>query len=89
MVSFARSHVIAAAALVGAAIAIHCCAQHIGPNVNEDVAVAASFWAPLALIGGAIGSFYRRMIVGILAGAAVSLAVVGIFMWIMFAYVVE
>jgi hypothetical protein len=58
MVSISRSHIIAAAALVG-------------------------------VVGGAIGSFYRRMIAGILIGAAVALAVVGIFMWIMFTYVVE
>jgi len=89
MVSFSRSHIIAAAALVGVAIAIHYCGRQIGPNVNEDIAVAASFWAPVALIGGAIGAFHRRMIAGILVGAALALVAVGIFMWIMFTYVVE
>jgi hypothetical protein len=61
MVSFARSHIVAAVALVGAAITIHYYGRHLGPTVNEDVAVAITFWAPLALVGGAIGAFYRRL----------------------------
>ncbi len=58
------------------------------PEANENITVA-KFWIAVALFGSAIGSLYKRPIIGMVIGATTALAIVGIIAWILFTYCIE